>query len=241
MHLTKDNKVLKFCEISFGNHFFDLLIFLNGEFNEYEIIQKLPKVPIFAADGAGISLIKNCIIPEYIIGDLDSFSSDDAIATGFPNDRLIKISEQETNDFEKTLKYASEKGYNRILILGIHGGLYEHSLNNWSVLSRYSKSMNLTIYDKGRYGICIGKSFYLKTHKDEIISLIPKNKAILSTQNLYWKLDAEALELGIREGTHNIAIADEISIEIHEGEVFLFIDQRLPFAPEYIYNNEGEV
>ncbi|MBP7215182.1 MAG: thiamine diphosphokinase [Candidatus Kapabacteria bacterium] len=241
MQLYKKYEELEFCEISYDNQCFDLLIFLNGVFDEYELIQKLPKAPIFAADGAGLSLIKNGIIPDYIIGDLDSFSSDDAIATGFPNDRLIKISEQETNDFEKTLKYASEKGYNRILILGIHGGLYEHSLNNWSVLSRYSKFMNLTIYDKGRYGICIDQSFRLKTFKDEIISLIPKNKAILTTHNLYWKLEKEALELGIREGTHNIAIADEISIEIHTGEVFLFIDQRLPFAPEYIYNKEGEL
>ena len=234
MNFEKENKGPNYYEISFRNLMFDSLLFLNGEFNEYGIISKLPNIPIFAADGAGLALLNNGVQPDYIVGDLDSFSIEEAELKGFPIVRLVKIPEQETNDFEKTLKFIAEKGFNRILILGIHGGLYEHSLNNWSVLSRYSKLMNLTIYDKGRYGICIDRSFHIKVYKGEIISLIPKNNAVLTTQNLYWQLNNETLELGIREGTHNIATAEEISIEIHSGEIFLFIDQRLPYAPEYV-------
>ncbi|MEN6295858.1 MAG: thiamine diphosphokinase [Chloroherpetonaceae bacterium] len=234
MNFSTENDESCFVEISFGNKHFDAIIFLNGEFDEFEIIHKIPKIPIFAADGAGLSLLNNGIMPNYIIGDLDSFPIDDIMAIDFPPDRLIKIEEQETNDFEKVLKFVLEKGYKHILIIGIHGGLYEHSLNNWSVLSRYSKLMDLTIYDKGRYGICIDYSFRLNSYKNEIISLIPMNKAILTTNNLFWKLEDEPLELGKREGARNRSIADNVSIQIHFGEIFLFIDERLPFAPEYI-------
>ena len=233
MNFEKEHNTSNFYEVSFGKITFDSLLFLNGEFNEFHIFSQIPDIPIFAADGAGLVLLNNSIQPDYIVGDLDSFSIEDAKSKGFPLEKLIKIPEQETNDFEKTLKLMTEKGFNRILILGIHGGLYEHSLNNWSVLSRYSKLMNLTIYDKGRYGICIDKSFRLKTYNGEIISLVPKNNAVLTTHNLYWQLNNESLELGIREGTHNIATAEEIFIEIHRGEIFLFIDQRLPNAPNY--------
>lgn len=234
MNLNEENEQSNFREIAFGNRYFDLLLFLNGEFDEFEIIKKIPQIPIFAADGACLALLKNGIIPDFIIGDLDSFSIEDVISKGYPKEKIIKISDQETNDFEKTLKFAAELGYKNILILGIHGGLYEHSLNNWSVLSRYSKYMNLTIYDKGRYGFCIDFSFQLKTYKTEIISLIPKNKANIKTNNLAWKLDYEDLEFGVREGIRNISTSDNVSIMINSGEIFLFIDDRLPYAPEYI-------
>jgi thiamine pyrophosphokinase len=234
MNFENENNTTNYSEVCFGKITFDSLLFLNGEFNEFNIFTQIPKIPIFAADGAGLLILNNGLQPDYIIGDLDSFSIETAKSFGFPIEKLVKIPEQETNDFEKTLKFMAEKGFNRILILGIHGGLYEHSLNNWSVLSRYSKLMNLTIYDKGRYGICVNKSFLLKTSIGEIISLVPKNNAVLTTHNLYWQLNNESLELGIREVTHNIATAEKILIEIHSGEIFLFIDQRLPYAPEFL-------
>lgn len=214
-------------EISFLEGTFDAIICLNTLIPEISIIKQLKDVPILAADGAGIYLIEHNIEPDYIIGDLDSFNSS-LYYDDFPKEKLIYLPEQETNDFEKTLRYALDNNMYNILVFGIHGGEYEHSLNNWSVLSKFSKLANILIFDKYRYGFCLDKSTNLQLEKDEIISLIPKGLAKISTNNLQWNLNDENLELGVREGARNKTLGRNCLIEIHQGELFVFIDSRFP-------------
>jgi thiamine pyrophosphokinase len=149
----------------------------------------------------------------------------------FDKSKIILIEDQETNDFEKNLIFAKESGYQNIAILGFHGGELEHSLNNWSVFMRYSKGMNLCIYDEYRYGIPIRESIRFNADENEIISIIPQTRTRIITKNLKWALNNEILEFGIREGAGNVAIEQDIQIELIEGEYLLFINSRLPHAP----------
>jgi hypothetical protein len=52
-----------------------------------------------------------------------------------------------------------------------------------------------------------------------------------------WELNNEILELGVREGARNIAIKQDISLIISEGELLLFLDDRLPNAPRKLLIN----
>lgn len=223
MHFNK----IKYQKITFIEGHFDAAICLNTINPDIEHIKQLTNIPILAADGAGLYLLKNGITPNYIIGDLDSFNKDD-ISNTFPEDKLIYLPDQETNDFEKTLDFARRKNFNNLIVFGIHGGEYEHSLNNWSVLSKYSDIMNIVIYDLGRYGFCISRNSKIETYPNEIISLIPKGFAKISTKGLKWNLIDELLALGIREGARNNALQNEITIELIEGELFVFLDSRFP-------------
>jgi thiamine pyrophosphokinase len=209
-----------------GNY--DAIVFLNTSLLEIELLKNICNVPILAADGAGNTLLKNGVVPDFIIGDLDSFNSDSILNYGYPKEKLIKIEGQDSNDFEKTLKFSIANGYSNILIIGIHGGDYEHSLNNWSVFSKYSNQLNLTILENNRYGFCMNSSFEMKTDIDEIISLIPVSKSKLKTTNLEWNLDNEELELGIREGARNRSVNTFIKIDIIYGEIFVFCNSRFP-------------
>ncbi len=214
-------------EISFIEGKFDAVICLNTLIPEISIIKQLIDVPILAADGAAIYLIEHKIEPDFIIGDLDSFNSS-IYYDEFPKDKLIYLPEQETNDFEKTIRYALENNMQNILVFGIHGGEYEHSLNNWSVLSKFSKLANILVFDKYRYGFCLNESAEIQVNKNEIISLIPRGLAKISTNNLQWNLHNEILELGVREGARNKTLDKNCLIDIHQGELFVFVDSRFP-------------
>jgi thiamine pyrophosphokinase len=215
--------------ITFEETNIDAIICLNSQFNVDPIYYFIKnKITIIAADGAGTYLLSQKIEPDFIVGDLDSFFARPDISDLFPKERLVFVQEQETNDFEKCLKFAIEKEYKNILILGIHGGIFEHSLNNWSVLSKYSKILNLVALDKYRYGFCMNKSFKLETYYNEIVSLIPLGSAQITTENLQWKLDNEKLMLGEREGARNVALGEFIKVELHSGELFIFLDSRFP-------------
>ena len=93
--------------------------------------------------------------------------------------------------------------------------------------------MNLCILDNERYGIPILHSIIFNVNPGELLSLIPQPKARLTTKNLKWELNNEILELGVREGARNQASYSKVTIILHEGELILFIDSRIPIAPEF--------
>jgi thiamine pyrophosphokinase len=220
----------EFTHIQFGNSKFDCLLCLDANLPDKNIFDLVNGLPILAADGAAIRLIEKGIEPDFIVGDLDSFYSSD-LSKNIDQSKIICIPDQETNDFNKSIDFAISKGWKNIIIFGIHGGELEHTLNNWSVFMKYSGSFNLCIYDEGRYGFTLRKSSIISVKEGELISLIPQPFARLSTNNLKWKLSNEVLELGIREGARNLSTGNEIGLEIFEGELLVFIDARLPFAP----------
>ena len=207
---------------------YDALICLNGELPEIDFFKKFkPKNPILAADGAYSKLLNLGITADYAIGDLDSLKENGGLDK-IPQEKLIYDPSQEYNDFEKTLKFAISNNYSNLLILGFHGGELEHTLNNWSVLSRFGKVLNLCIFDKNRFCIPIYKSFTCNELKpSEIVSLIPQPKALLKTKGFKWELNYDWLKLGEKEGARNIALSNEISIEIIEGEILFTCDARL--------------
>lgn len=219
--------------VQITNNHFDALICLNSKLPKKSFFEALVGLSIIAADGAALRLKKKNVIPNYIVGDLDSFL---AVATekDFPRSHIIHIAEQETNDFEKALKFAEEKNFRNLLICGIHGGELEHTLNNISVFLKYSGKLNLCIYDKFRYGFVCKESFILHCKKNDTLSLIPQPKIKLKTSMLKWELNSEYLEMGIREGARNVALSGQVTFEILEGQMLLFIPARIPYSPDFI-------
>lgn len=216
--------------ISFSDKRFDAVVCLNANLPNYDIFQTLNGLPIIAADGAAIKLLKMNIFPDFIIGDMDSFNFDPEIYN-FSADRIIKDPNQENNDFEKVLLFLFQHNYLNILILGMHGGALEHTFNNWSVFKKFSSKLDLCLYDEDRYGFSVNNFCSIDLKKNELVSLIPQPYAKIKTENLKWKLNNEILELGIREGAHNVALQDNITLDVTEGELIVFIDSRLPYCP----------
>lgn len=209
---------------------FSAIVCLNANLPPKDIFEMVSGIPKIAADGAAFQMLEIGIEPDLIIGDMDSFALTPSYHE-IDKNKILVIPDQETNDFEKILLYCLRNGMNDLLVIGFHGGELEHTLNNWSVFKKYSRRLNMCLFDQNRYGISIFESVRLLVNCNEIISLIAQPKVKLTTKNLEWELKNEVLELGCREGARNVAIAEEIEIEIHEGEMLLFINNRLPIPP----------
>ncbi len=213
------------------NEKFDCIVCLDGEIPNRNIFNELDNIPVFAADGAVFKLDKINIHADKIIGDLDTFNRS-AEKINYSKSKLVYCEDQNTNDFEKVLNYAINLGFKNCLILGINGGEFEHTLNNWSVFAKYSNILNLCILTENRYGFKIDSDIKINLNTDEIVSLVPQPKAIVTTKNLNWNLFEDELELGKREGARNFATHEKVSIYVHKGELLIFINQRLPFVPQ---------
>lgn len=210
---------------------FDAVICLDADIPDKNIFD-LFEIPVLASDGAGVTLTEMGVLPDKIIGDLDSFYAKRGNEK-IPDNKLIFEEDQETNDFEKCLKYCLNNDFRNVLIVGFHGGLLEHTLNNWSVFKRYAKQLDLCIYDKDRYCIPLHNSIKAKLKEGEIISLIPQPTVNITTTGFKWELKDEVLELGTREGARNVAENGYIEIQINDGEILMITDNRLPYSPNF--------
>ena len=202
----------------------DAIIFLNGKIS-FKILKKYYKkgVYLICADGASNSLKKHKIIPNIILGDLDSSKKETLEYFRKKGVEIRKIEEQETTDFEKALMYAMEFNLNKILIFGASSKRQDHTLNNYSVLKRYYKSLNLKIIDSLFEIFFIKESISFKYPKNKSISMMPIPKAEgITTDGLKYALADESLELGVREGTLNTTNKNEVTIKFNKGDLLLF-------------------
>ena len=85
-----------------------------------------------AVDSGADALLTRGVVPERVIGDLDSLS--DKARAAFA-DRLTKIPEQSTTDFEKALTRVAAPC---VVAMGFTGGRIDHALAVLNCLARYA-------------------------------------------------------------------------------------------------------
>ncbi|MFA5404140.1 MAG: thiamine diphosphokinase [Ignavibacteria bacterium] len=202
----------------------DAIILLNGNI-PFKILNKYYKKSIYliCADGASNDLKKHNIIPNIILGDLDSIKKDTLNYFRKKSVEIRRIDDQETTDFEKSLLYCIENNFKNILIFGASSKRQDHTLNNYSILKRYYKVLNLKIIDRKFEIFFVQKHLKFKYPINKLISMMPMPLAKgITTRGLKYELENEDLEFGIREGTLNISDDKEIKIEFTSGDLLLF-------------------
>jgi thiamine pyrophosphokinase len=191
----------------------------------------LSHTPLIAADGAATKLRLLGIMPNAIIGDLDSLRAE---RSWWEQQQctLRELADQNSTDFEKCLEFAREQGWTRLLVFGVHGGDLDHTLNNWSIVSRYGNTalsgLRLCLADNGKMALPLFASCSLHITVNAMISLLPQPFVRLTTSGLEWELQRETLALGTREGARNRARLADITLTLHEGAVLLVVESALP-------------
>jgi thiamine pyrophosphokinase len=200
------------------------LVIANGKINKRAIakIQQYRFDSIVAADGGADRAIKLCLLPNVIIGDLDSLTEN--FAKTHPNTTIIKKTSQDLNDLEKVLIYCKDQGAQRIIAIGITGGRTDHILNNFSVLAKYCSHFDISIIEKKSTIKLVQKELLLQCERGQTISLIPLGKVEgIETKGLKYPLNNETLQLCVREGASNEATEDQVRIRVRKGTLLVFI------------------
>jgi thiamine pyrophosphokinase len=207
----------------------DAILCLNGVLPEKDYWEQLPSdIVIVAADGAAERLEKSGIIPQYIIGDMDSLADKKIYWESQRGVEVHSRYDQNSTDFEKSLEFLAHRNLSKILVLGMHGGEIDHSLNNWSILARYGKKLYLTAGDNDKSATPLYESFDYASTPNELISLIPQPLCHISTTGLQWNLLKEDLALGRREGARNRATGQDVRITIHTGSLLFIVPEKTP-------------
>lgn len=178
---------------------------------------------VIGADGGGNILLAQGILPEVVIGDLDSFQKPDGAEF-----LIIHDPDQETNDLEKALMYAREQGVTSCTVLGAFGKRMDHSLKNLSVMQQFTSQFDrLTFLDDELEACMVGSEMVGQLPIGSIVSLFPLSGKVkgITTKGLKYALNDEELENGVRDGTSNENISRTFSIKVKEGQLVVFMER----------------
>lgn len=136
---------------------------------------------------------------------------------------IVHAPDQNKTDLQKALDYLIEKNHKAVNIIWATGKRIDHTLHNLTIAASYQEQLKIVFLDDHSKAFLLPKKFRKWYTKDTIISLIPigitKN---ISTQNLFYPLQNEDLQLGYRTSSSNHVAEDGVvTIEFEEGDLIL--------------------
>ena len=187
------------------------------------IHQALNESDLFiAADGGGNVAHSMNLIPDVIIGDLDSYKR-----TGIEQAEVIHDPDQNTNDLEKALQYALLQSVKNVTIFGATGKRVDHTLKNLSVLLQFnSRFQSIRFNDRYSTMFIIQSPFRIELPVGSSVSLFPISGKVdnICSDGLRYKLQNDTLENGVMDGTSNQTTKKRVEIEFEKGDLLFLIN-----------------
>jgi thiamine pyrophosphokinase len=179
---------------------------------------------IICADGGANSAKKLGIIPDFIIGDLDSIEQ--STLKHFKNKSVIlQYKSQNDTDVEKCLKFAISKKYEETVFLGVTGDRLDHTICNLGIVIKFFDKIKIHISAENSFLSANNKSLVIKSKINETISFYAFNKkTFISSKGLKYPLTKSNLAFGVKESTSNVSTSESIELKIIGGIVFIVRD-----------------
>jgi thiamine pyrophosphokinase len=181
---------------------------------------------LICADGGANSVYKLGMVPDIIIGDLDSIEPD-VKKYYSTKTKIVKYSRQNDTDVEKCIKYAVKNKYEKCILLGATGDRLDHTICNLGILLKFQKQINISMMHENSYLQILKGSNVINTIKGETISIYGFDKKTrIRSSGLKYSLKNISLPFGERESTSNMAVKNKVEIKITGGNVFLVRDYK---------------
>jgi len=182
---------------------------------------------IIGADGGAAQALAWGLVPDLVIGDLDSLSEPDRAKLVQAGCRfLVHPRSKDETDLELALTQAIVEGARQITILGALGGRLDHTLANLLLLSLpvlEGVAVRIVAGVQEARLVRSGESVCLHGQPGDLVSLLPIGGEVrgVTTVGLAWPLQAETLLLGFTRGISNEMTSREACIQIEQGYLLL--------------------
>lgn len=190
------------------------VILLGGGWTDTALLGQLARSgsPVIAADGGANCLADTDLVPEAIIGDMDSL---DGGLVWPEHTRLVHLEEQDTTDLEKCL-YSVEAP--RFIGLGFTGKRLDHTLSALHVLLRYAEAKPTLLAGEEDWVWTPCGDLVIELPVGSRLSLFPLAVTRFERSlGLKYPLDGLVLAPGERIGTSNEVSSSPVHIEFDNG------------------------
>jgi len=187
-----------------------LLVIVGGGNVDLELLKELylRGARLVGADGGADMIVRAGLMPEAIVGDMDSLNNPEG---WLARTRLIRIREQDTTDFEKAL-YSSMATVT--VALGMTGRRFDHTLAALDSMARHARDRNIILVDEDDIALALSGPFDFEVAEGERVSIHPLAPVRFKRSfGLKYPLDGLKLAPGERTGTSNEATSGLFRIE----------------------------
>jgi thiamine pyrophosphokinase len=185
-----------------------------GEVAPGALAAALARAPrLVAADGGGDAALAAGLMPERVIGDLDSLSAGGRARLA---DRLWHVPDQDDTDFDKALDRIAAP---LVLALGFTGGRLDHTLAALSALGR-RPTLRAVLWGAEDLAFVIPPRLELALPAGARLSLWPLAPVRVASRGLVWPTEGLELAPQGRIGTSN-AVAEGPVVLVPEAPALL--------------------
>lgn len=171
---------------------------------------------LVAADGGANVAIAAGRSPDCVIGDLDSLS--DGARAAIPADRLHRVADQATTDFEKCLMRIAAP---LILAIGFTGARIDHELAVWNVLAR-RRAHHCVVIGRQDVVLLAPPRLRLDLGPGTRVSLFPMSPVRAESAGLRWPVQGLDFAPDRVPGTSNEATGP-MELRVLEGRMLLIL------------------
>ncbi len=187
-----------------------------------------PPDNIVAADGGAMLAVRLGVIPDLLVGDLDSIEPDLLArwtAAGIAVEKYEHATKLET-DTELALLAALRWQPKRIVILGAIGGRLDHALANILLLTHPDFAViDLLLVDGDQDARLCKRGAWteVRGHLGDLVSLVPLDAEVqgVKTNGLEYPLSGETLLRGRGRGVSNRLVGEAGSVWVDDGSLLL--------------------
>lgn len=176
---------------------------------------------LIAADGGANALYQIGLLPQLVIGDLDSINPEtDAWLEANAVELQRFPAEKDETDLELALLLAAQRGAKRIIVLAAFGGRWDQSLANMALLALPElEGCDVRLLDQEQQAFLIRTEREIEGEVGDTLSLLPLGGFAqgVSTQGLYYPLYDATLHYARARGISNVIIETPAKVWVRKG------------------------
>ncbi|SDK43258.1 thiamine diphosphokinase [Natronincola ferrireducens] len=211
----------------------EVIIIANGDIEDLEYVRNIATDKyIICADGAAKYLTQLLIIPNLLVGDLDSIASQDLDWMMEKGVNFKKFpTRKDQTDTELAVEYALDLQPKAITIIGALGSRQDHSLANvmllWKILNSSNNSIKAKIINEKNEIMITNSTLSVRGEIGEVLSIIPLTDIVkgVTLKGLEYPLENKDIVRGSTLGVSNVFATDKAYISIEEG-ILIIIKSR---------------
>jgi len=207
------------------------LIISNGNIKDLNWLRKIGREFdfILCADGGCNYCIEAGILPDLVIGDLDSILPKTLNVIHKSKVPIKKFpTKKNATDTELALEFLMNKGIKDITLVGVLGSRIDHSLANILLLKKLQdKGVKGKIIDENNTIYLVDEELILDKKEGFYVSIIPliKEGINISLKGFEYELNESYIEFGSTLGISNNIVSEKGYIKVNEGMCLVCISK----------------
>jgi thiamine pyrophosphokinase len=180
---------------------------------------------VVAADGGGALCLSAAIIPDLLVGDMDSLSTDDEVRLREAGTHLVRVpAAKDFTDLDLALDQARQLGADEIWATGVVGSRLDHTLAAIGSLSRHVDARPRVV-EPGLSAWFLSPEGAVSLEfrgTSSLVSIFALDQdARVTCTNFRYTLSDELLPPLASRGLSNVIETSPASVRVHTGTVFV--------------------